>query len=112
VFDPDFASISLLGSGNQGETLEGSAVTNRTTYTRSDGSLGAVVAVDFVTNTIGDVATSVNGGTLILSVPDNVSGKATPSGERSIEQVACVSNDEFRYELLCLHLSLEVVASK
>ena len=69
-------SISLVGSGNKGESLSGSAVTNRTTYTTSTGSTGAVAAVDFSTNTLGDIMTAANGGVVIQSTPE---GGATPT---------------------------------
>ncbi len=70
------ASISLAGSGNRGELLNGSSVTNRATYTMSNGSTAAVAAVDFTTNTLGDVMTTANGGVLIQSTPD---GGGTPT---------------------------------
>ncbi|ACB97247.1 proprotein convertase P-domain-containing protein [Beijerinckia indica] len=83
--DLGITSINLVGSGNLGESLEGSAVTNRTTYTKSDGSSGAVAAVDFATNTVGDIATSANGGITIQSVPE---GGATPSNSFVIKNTS------------------------
>ncbi|WP_315765884.1 MULTISPECIES: S8 family serine peptidase [unclassified Bradyrhizobium] len=70
-------SINLAGSGNQGESINGSAVTNRTAYTKSDGSLGAAAAVDFQNDSIGQVVTSSNGGALITSIAEGGPTKAT-----------------------------------
>jgi Ca2+-binding RTX toxin-like protein/subtilisin-like proprotein convertase family protein len=71
------ASIDLLGSGNLGESLNGSAVTNRTTYTRNDGTNGAVASVDFQANSAGDVTTSATGGLLVSSVGEGGITQAT-----------------------------------
>lgn len=60
-------SISLVGSGNKGENLNGSAVTNRTFYTKADGSTGQAAAVNFQNDSIGNVATTASGGIVIRS---------------------------------------------
>lgn len=63
-------SIGLLGSGNLGEAINGSAVTNRTTYTKSDGSSGEVAAVDFQADAVGAITVSANGGVMISSLTE------------------------------------------
>lgn len=63
-------SINLVGSGNSGEAINGSSVTNRTTYTRSDGSSGQVAAVNFQTDVAGDITTTASGGALISSLTE------------------------------------------
>lgn len=70
------SSISLVGTGNQGESLNGSAVTNRTTFTWTNGSIGSAAAVNFQNNSIGQVVTSTNGGALITSVAEGGPTKA------------------------------------
>ncbi len=55
-------SISLQGSGNSGESLGGSPVTNRSSFTRADGSVGQVAAVDFQNDAIGAVAQAAMAG--------------------------------------------------
>ena len=70
------SAISLVGSGNSGESIAGSAVTNRTTYTTSSGTTGEVAAVDLSTDTSGDVITSGSGGVTIASTPE---GGPTPT---------------------------------
>ncbi len=60
-------SIGLAGSGNQGENINGSAVTNRTIFTRADGSTGQAAAVNFQNDSIGNVTTTASGGILIRS---------------------------------------------
>lgn len=59
--------ISLTSSGNQGESIDGSAVTSCTTYTTSSGSLGEAAAVDLSTDTTGDVIVNTAGGVTITS---------------------------------------------
>ena len=70
------SAISLVGSGNEGESIAGSAVTNRTSYTTSSGAVGEVAAVDLSTDTSGDVITSASGGVTIASTPE---GGPTPT---------------------------------
>ncbi len=66
------ASINLAGTGNQGESIAGSAVTNQSTYTSTSGTTDEVAAVDFQTNTTGDVTLPGNGdnGLVINSIPE------------------------------------------
>ena len=63
-------SISLVGSGNNGESIAGSAVTNRTTATTSSGATDQVAAVSFQTDTAGDITYNQNGGVVINSSPE------------------------------------------
>ncbi len=70
-------SISLQGSGNQGENIDGSAVTNRTTYTKADGSLGQAAAVNFQDDSIGDITTTASGGVVISSISEGGATAAT-----------------------------------
>ena len=64
----DIQSISLFGLGNQGATVDGSAITNSTTYTTTSGAFD-IAAVDLQTDNVGDTATTANGGTVIMSTP-------------------------------------------
>ena len=67
-------NISLVGTGNQGENINGSSITNRTTYTKTDGSTGQVAAVNLQTDTTGDVTVAANGGITITSTPEGGAG--------------------------------------
>ncbi|WP_159731875.1 S8 family serine peptidase [Methylosinus sp. Ce-a6] len=64
------ASIGLVGSGNLGETINGSPVTNRTVYTKSDGAQGEVAAVDFQTDAAGAITVTANGGVIVNSLSE------------------------------------------
>ena len=81
-------SMSLVGSGNQGESIAGSAVVNRTSYTNSTGTVGEVAAVDLATNTTGDVFTTASGGVTITSTPE---GGPTPTTS-FVDQSASAQN--------------------
>ncbi|WP_206747706.1 cadherin-like domain-containing protein [Telmatospirillum siberiense] len=70
-------SISLAGSGNQGESINGSSVTNRTTYTKSDGSVNQAAAVNFQNDSIGNITTTVTGGVVITSLSEGGPTQAT-----------------------------------
>ena len=69
-------SISLVGSGNTGESIAGSAVVNRTSYTTSAGTVGQVASVDLATNATGDVFTTATSGVTITSASE---GGPTPT---------------------------------
>ena len=72
------ASISLAGSGNQGESLAGSAVTNTGTYTTTAGATQAVAAVDLQTDTTGDLTyDQANGSVVINSTPEGGASATT-----------------------------------
>jgi subtilisin-like proprotein convertase family protein len=71
-------SISLQGSGNLGESINGSAVTDRTSYTTAGGSVGQVAAVDFQADTTGDITITADGGVII-----NASAEGGPNTTNS-----------------------------
>ncbi len=73
----DITSISLAGSRNQGETLAGNRITNRTFFTTSDGATGAVAAVTLQTDTTGDVSFASGGGMVITSTPEGGAAAST-----------------------------------
>ena len=67
-------AIGLVGSGNQGEQIDGNAITNTTTYTTSSGTTDAVAAVDLQTDTTGDLSTTASGGVIVTSTPEGGPG--------------------------------------
>ncbi|MGO4713340.1 S8 family serine peptidase [Bradyrhizobium sp. 2TAF24] len=71
------ASIGLQGSGNFGENINGSVVTNRTTYTRSDGTTGQAAAVNFQNNSIGATVSTGSGGEIVTSLSEGGPTRAT-----------------------------------
>jgi len=67
-------AIGLVGSGNQGEQIDGNAITNTTTYTTSAGTTDEVAAVDLQTDTTGDLSTTASGGVIVTSTPEGGPG--------------------------------------
>lgn len=63
-------SISLVGSENTGESLNGSAVTSRGSFSTAVGSIGQVASVNLQTDTAGNFATTASGGVIIQSIPE------------------------------------------
>ncbi|HUB47435.1 MAG TPA: Ig-like domain-containing protein, partial [Acetobacteraceae bacterium] len=63
-------AIGLVGSGNQGEQIDGNAITNTTTYTTSAGTTDEVAAVDLQTDTTGDLSATASGGIIVTSTPE------------------------------------------
>lgn len=87
------SSISLVGSGNWGETLNGNVVTNRGTFTRIDGTVGQTAAVNFQNDSIGNVATTANGGTVIQSISEGGPTLATTFvAQNSIAHTYAIQN--------------------
>lgn len=59
------ASISLQGTGNQGETIADNDIVNRTSFTRANGTTGEVASVDFEVNSAGATLTQLPGATVV-----------------------------------------------
>jgi subtilisin-like proprotein convertase family protein len=86
-------SISLLGSGNQGASINGSPVTNVTSYTTSSGATYEAAAVNLQNDSIGNVATNVAGGVLVNSLSEGGPTEAsTYVAPDSIAQSYTISN--------------------
>nr|WP_246728920.1 S8 family serine peptidase [Methylosinus sp. RM1] len=58
-------SISLQGTGNQGETIADNDIVNRTSFTRANGATGEVASVDFEVNSAGATLTQLPGATVV-----------------------------------------------
>jgi hypothetical protein len=68
-------SISLEPAGNEGQEINGSAVTASATYSTATGQY-EIDSIDLQTDTTGDVATTADGGVEIESIPE---GGPTPT---------------------------------
>lgn len=58
-------SISLQGTGNQGEAIAGNDVVNRASFTRASGTTGEVASVNFEANSAGATLTQLPGATVV-----------------------------------------------